>query len=143
MNAENINSIVKVINGGIEFYESAIEKVDSNPVKNVFKSMVLARKNALVKLQPFAQLSEGERETGSALTVKAREVYTDVMGMLASDTEHTYIEQLEEVEDKTLEEIQSALEKNPDARYAATLREVYHEMKLCHDRMLNLQEVTA
>lgn len=143
MNAENINSIIKVLNGGIEFYETAVEKVDNTAIAGVFKAMILARKNAIVKLQPFAKMSEGERETGSALGVKAREIYTNVIGLIADDKDHAYIEQLEEVEDATLAEIKDAMEANPAPLYASTLREVYLEMKQCHDRMLNLQRVTA
>ena len=143
MNAENINNIIKVLNSGKDFYEHAIDKVDNSGLIMVFRSMVDARNNALVKLQPFAQMADGERESGDSWVVKAREVYTDLRAVLSTDTDHTYIEQLEEVEDKTLAELKSALNKTSEPLYAAALQEVHSEIKLCHDRMLNLQKVTA
>ncbi|WP_439134988.1 ferritin-like domain-containing protein [Pseudomaricurvus sp.] len=143
MKADNVNSIIKVLNGGIEFYESAIEKVENPDVIKEFKSMALARKNAVVKLQPFAKLSDGERETGRSASVKVREMYTDILGVVSTDKDFTYIKQLEEVEDKTLDEIRDAMEEIPEPLYASTLGEVYQEMKDCHDHMRHLQKLAA
>lgn len=143
MKADNINSIIKVLNSGIEFYESAIEKVDNPSVVKEFKAMALARKNAVVKLQPFAKMSEGERETGNDMGVKAREIYTEILGAVSTDKSYTYIKQLEEVEDKTLEEIKEAMESVPEPLYASTLGEVFQEMKQCHDNMRHLKKLAA
>lgn len=144
MSIENVNSIIKALNSGIEFYESAIENVDDPTIAGVFKTMIQVRKDALIKLQPFAKISDGEPETGNSWSVKVREAYTKIAATISSDKDHTYIEQLEEVEDKTLEEINSAIEQStPTLPYVSVLGEVHLEMKQCHDRMLSLQKATS
>ncbi|MDN3641044.1 PA2169 family four-helix-bundle protein [Simiduia curdlanivorans] len=122
MNADNVNNIIKVLNSGKDFYQHAIDKVDNSGLVMVFRSMVDARNNALIKLQPFAQMTDGEREAGDSWVVKAREAYADLRAALSKDPDHTYIEQLEEVEDKTLVELKTALNKTSEPLYAAVLK---------------------
>ena len=143
INVHHVSDIIKVLNSGIEFYRDAMEQVDREPIRGVFSDMVQTRINAVERLQPYAILEEGKREDGSSFAVQARKSYTSILGSIKSDTEHTYISQLEEVEDKTLEEIREALGKKQVDGCREALREVHDAMQRCHDRMKSLQEATA
>jgi uncharacterized protein (TIGR02284 family) len=98
--------IIQVLNSGIEFYSDAKEQVRDQRLVQLFDRMLNARRMVKERLQPFAVLEDGKREEGSAFSVEVRKVYTKVIGAISSDTDHAYISQLEEVEDKTLEEVE-------------------------------------
>ncbi len=141
--AHHITDIIKVMNGGIEFYQEAKTKLDNSTYKAFFDRMIGAKAEAVAELQPFAIDQQGEVETDTNNLVKARQTYTKLMSKISSDsTTFTYVYQLEEVEDKVLEELDLALERNQTQDCEVTLRRVKVRMKECHDEMKALQ-VTA
>ncbi|RNF51555.1 PA2169 family four-helix-bundle protein [Marinomonas hwangdonensis] len=141
--AHHITDIVKVMNGGIEFYQEAKTKLDDSTYKAFFDRMIGAKAEAVAELQPFAVAQQGEVETDTSNLVKARQAYTKLMSKITSETTtFTYVDQLEEVEDKVLEELDLALERNQTQDCEVTLRRVKVRMKECHDEMKALQ-VTA
>ncbi|MEH8015720.1 PA2169 family four-helix-bundle protein [Rheinheimera muenzenbergensis] len=139
---KHVSDIIQVLNSGIDFYRDAKDKVDDKQLEQFFDRMLNARRLVKEQLQPFAVQDDGKREEGSALSVEARKVYTKVIGAVSSDKAHTYISQLEEVEDKTLEEIRSALTENQRPQYEAALLQSLATMQECHDEMRALKQST-
>lgn len=139
---KHVTDIVQVLNSGIDFYTDAKEKVDDKRLAQFFDRMINARRMVKERLQPFAVQEEGKREEGSAFTVEARKVYTNVIGAMSSDKEATYIAQLEEVEDKTLEEIRIALKEKQPPQYESALLQSLATMQECHDEMRALKKAT-
>lgn len=138
-----VSDVIKVLNGGIEFYEEAREKVSSVHIKHMFNRMIAAKQSAVSALQPFAVAENGEFEDDTSLAVELRSFYTKVLGGISSDKEHTYVEQLEEVEDKLLDALDDALKCEQPANCAVVLRQVKADMQVCHDEMKALQRTTA
>ena len=139
---KHVSDIIQVLNSGIDFYRDAKDKVDDQQLEQFFDRMLSARRLVKEQLQPFAVQDDGKREEGSALSVEARKVYTKVIGAISSDKAHTYISQLEEVEDKTLEEIRSALTENQRPQYESALLQSLATMQECHDEMRALKQST-
>ena len=139
---KHVTDIVQVLNSGIDFYTDAKEKVDDKRLAQFFDRMINARRMVKERLQPFAVQEEGKREEGSAFTVEARKVYTNVIGAMSSDKEATYIAQLEDVEDKTLEEIRIALKEKQPPQYESALLQSLATMQECHDEMRALKKAT-
>lgn len=142
LNTARVNhasDIIQVLNSGIEFYTDAKEQVRDPRLVQFFERMLNARRMVKERLQPFAVIEDGKREEGSAFSVEVRKVYTKVISAISSDTEHTYISQLEEVEDKTLEELRSALKDNQPPQYEAALLQSMATMQECHDEMRALK----
>ena len=138
--AHHITDIIKVMNGGIEFYQEAKTKLDDSTYKAFFDRMIGAKAEAVAELQPFAVDQQGEVENDTSNLVKARQTYTKLLAKISSDsTTFTYVDQLEEVEDKVLEELDLALERNQTQDCEVTLRRVKVSMKECHDEMKALQ----
>lgn len=137
-----ITNIIQVMHSGVEFYEDAMSSVESSHVKRVFLKMIRTKNAIIESLQPFAVVEQGEREDGNSLAVDARKVYAKVANIFSSNTEHTFVDQLEEVEDKVLEVIDDALSEDQPAHTLAKLREVRMESKRMHDEMKALQEAT-
>lgn len=136
---KHVSDIIQVINSGIDFYRDAKEKVESPQLASFFDRMIRARQAVKQQLQPYAVAQQGEIEQGSAFTVEARKVYTKVIASMSSDKDHTYISQLEEVEDKTLEEIRSALAEEQPAGCEVALRSAMTTMQQCHSEMRALK----
>ncbi|QJR82306.1 PA2169 family four-helix-bundle protein [Alteromonas pelagimontana] len=140
---DKVTDIIKVMNGGIEFYQDGIEKVSQQNLKAMFTRMITEKQEAIAALQPYAVSEQGDAETDSDWTVDVRNMYTNLLGALSSNKDHTYVDQLEEVEDKVLEAIDDALEENQPANCATELRRVRVRMQQCHDEMKSLQDATA
>lgn len=138
----HIDDIVKVLNGGVVFYRDAIKKVRSPHAKAVFTDMIKFRRDALYKLQPLVVEQTGDIESSLSLAVSIRKKYTEIIGKITGD-DHTYIAQLEEVEDKTLDVIREALKENDDPSVKQTLTALLAQAKVVHDQMKTLQDVTA
>ncbi|MBT1064424.1 PA2169 family four-helix-bundle protein [Bowmanella sp. Y26] len=138
-----VSDVIKVLNGGIEFYEEAREKVSSVHIKHMFNRMITAKQNAVSALQPFAVAENGEIEDDTSLAVDLRSFYTKLLGSISTDKEHTYVDQLEEVEDKLLDALDDALKCEQPPQCAIVLRKVKADMQVCHDEMKALQRATA
>ena len=138
----SIKDLVKVLNGGVEFYRTAKEKVDSLKLKQIFEQNIQEKALAISDLQTFILIDEGHVETDSALSVEMREAYTKVIAVLSTDKEHTYISQLEEVEDKVLHKIRDALKENLPPNCRNKLLQIQVRMQNCHDKMKQLELLT-
>lgn len=142
LNTPRVNhasDIIQVLNSGIEFYSDAKEQVSDQRLVQFFDRMLNARLMVKERLQPFAVIEDGKREEGSAFSVEVRKVYTKVISAISSDTDHAYINQLEELEDKTLEEIRMALKDKQPPQYEAALLQSMTTMQECHDEMRALK----
>ena len=145
LNTPRVNhasDIIQVLNSGIEFYTDAKEQVRDQRLVQFFDRMLTARRMVKERLQPFAVQEDGKREEGSAFSVEVRKVYTKVISAISSDTDHAYISQLEELEDKTLEELRMALKDNQPPQYEAALLQSMATMQECHDEMRALKKAT-
>ena len=140
---DKVSDIIKVLNGGIEFYQDAMTKVNSSNVRNMFSRMIMEKKQAVEELQSFAVAETGDKETSTAFSVDARNMYTNILGMFTSDKDHTYIDELEEVEGKVLEVMDEALEEDQPSACAAALRKIRARMQQSHDEMKALQIATS
>ena len=138
----HITDIIKVMNGGIEFYQEAITKLDNTTYQAFFNRMISAKEEAVTELQKFAIEENGQSESNTSNSVKAHQAYTKLLSKISSDSAFTYVDQLEEVEDKVLDEIDTALEKKQAQDCEVTLQRVRVRMKECHDEMKALK-VTA
>jgi|TARA_R110001606_G_scaffold377225_1_gene536184 uncharacterized protein (TIGR02284 family) len=138
----HISDIIKVMNGGIEFYQEAITKLDNTTYQAFFNRMISAKEEAVTELQKFAIEENGQPESDTSNSVKAHQAYTKLLFKISRDSAFTYVDQLEEVEDKVLDEIDTALEKKQAQDCEITLQRVRVRMKECHDEMKALK-VTA
>ncbi|MCE0558014.1 MULTISPECIES: PA2169 family four-helix-bundle protein [unclassified Motilimonas] len=138
-----IKELVKVLNGGIEFYSAAKEKTSNGNLVRVFERNIQEKALAISDLQTFILIDDGQVETDSALSVELREAYTKIIALVSSDSDHTYISQLEEIEDKVLEKVDAALQEMLPADCKSKLLQIQVRMQNCHDEMKQLQLMTA
>jgi uncharacterized protein (TIGR02284 family) len=140
LEVNHITDIIQVMNSGIDFYEKAQEKVKDPAIGALFQRMIDARKISVEHLQPYAINEKGEREDGSSFSIEARRAYTAILTAFSSNNDSTYVKELEEVEDKTLEEIKAAMDKPQPADCEAALAKTLLTMQSCHAEMSRMQK---
>jgi len=138
---EKVTDVIKVLNGGIEFYKDGMKKVTSGNIREMFNRMIDEKQQAVLALETFAE--QGSKDSHSSWSVEVRSMYTKILSILTSDKNHAYVSQLEEIEDKVLEVIDEALDANQPTVCATELRRIRTRMQQCHDEMKSLQAATA
>jgi len=137
---EKVTDVIQVLHAGIGFYEDAMKEVDNMSVKSTFSRMVENKEKTIAQLQPLAIAEQGDVEKGSSWAVEARKMYTKIASSISSNQDFTFVNQLEEVEDKVLEVLDEAMGADQPAAAMATLRAVKAEAQSLHDEMKALQE---
>jgi uncharacterized protein (TIGR02284 family) len=143
LKARKIADAVKVLHGGIDFYQQAIEEIKHEQLRSVFGDMVRNKQKAIDALQPFTKNQQGENEYDSDCIVHIRQLYTKLIGKFSCNKPHTYIKQLEEVEDRVLNTLDDALAERQPPQCAIVLRTVREKAQKMHDEMKEYQEASA
>ncbi len=141
-----LRDLIKVLNDGITFYTDAKHELKGSGYEPALQDMIDVRQGALARLQPFVYSSEGELETGHTFVGNMRKTYTDVLTSIKSSStskSKTYITQLEELEDRTLEFIKKALDEATSVDVTSALNFIYSTLQQCHNRMRNLKRNVA
>ncbi|WP_286271272.1 PA2169 family four-helix-bundle protein [Thalassotalea hakodatensis] len=138
-----VKELIKVLNGGVEFYKEAKEELSDNTLATIFNKMITEKTRAISELQTYVLIDEGEIEDDSDLVVTMREKYTKLLTVVRADKEHTYLDQLEEVEDRVLDKLSDAMEASLPEPCNIALSQIQIRMQACHDEMKALQQASA
>lgn len=141
-----IRDLIKVLNDGVEFYTDAKNELKGSGYESVLQDMIDVRQGALARLQPFVYAREGETETGHTFVGTVRKTYAEVLAAIKSSNtgkSQTYIAQLEELEDRTLEFIKKALDEASSVDATSSLNFIYATLQQCHNRMRTLKRNVA
>jgi len=92
----HITDIIQVMNSGIDFYQTAQDKIQDPAIGALFQRMIDARKICVESLQPYAINQQGEREDGSSFVVEARQAFTALISKFTNDNDQIYVKELEE-----------------------------------------------
>ncbi len=134
-----MRDLVRVLNDGIDFYRDAEAKVQDTNLKRTFERMATTREKLINRLQPYIVMQEGEAEHGHTVSGRMRELYTSMLASMKADSDQTYIDHLESLEDKTLEELRAAISDAENVEVVAALREFHPRLKQCHEEMRALK----
>ncbi|EPT1007141.1 DUF2383 domain-containing protein [Vibrio parahaemolyticus] len=145
MRNENIASIIELIHSGNDIYKKAIDNIDNTSLNHVLQDLVHVREHAALELKPYAIAIANPQtadDTPVSYTIKAREVYSDVMKEVSSDKESMYLEQLEGVESKVLKEIENIITAQPEQADNAVLLKVRSDIKSCKEKLSNISLIS-
>lgn len=138
-----IRDLIKVLNDGVKFYTDAKIELKGSGYDAIFQEMIDVRQNALVRLQPLLYAREGDVEGGQTIEGSLRKAYTDLLAKIKSNKSKTYIVQLEELEDRTLEHVKKAQEEVVSVDFTIALNYILISMQECHNRMRALKRNVA
>lgn len=138
-----IRDLIKVLNDGVKFYTDAKVELNGSGYDAVFQEMIDVRQNALARLQPLLYAREGEVEDDHTIGGSLRQAYTDLLAKIKSNKAKTYIVQLEELEDRTLEYVKKAQAEAVSVDFTIALNYILISMQECHNRMRSLKRNVA
>ncbi|WP_286233669.1 PA2169 family four-helix-bundle protein [Thalassotalea sediminis] len=138
-----VKELIRVLIGGVEFYQEAKEQVKDSSLSLVFNKMITEKEIAIKALQTYVYIDEGKPEHQADTVIKLRESYTRILTLLRIEKSHTYLEQLEEVEDRVLEKVSAAVMHPLPAPCKSELLQIQGRMQSCHDEIKALQHITA
>ncbi len=138
-----IRDLIKVLNDGVNFYTDAKVELKGSGYDAIFQEMIDVRQNALVRLQPLVYAREGEVEDGKTMEGALRKAYTELLAKIKSNKSKTYIDQLEELEDRTLEHVKKAQAEAVSVDFTIALNYILISMQECHNRMCSLKRNVA
>lgn len=138
-----IRDLIKVLNDGVNFYTDAKVELKGSGYDAIFQEMIDVRQNALVRLQPLVYAREGEVEDGKTMEGALRKAYTELLAKIKSNKSKIYIDQLEELEDRTLEHVKKAQAEAVSVDFTIALNYILISMQECHNRMRSLKRNVA
>lgn len=138
-----VRDLIKVLNDGVKFYTDAKVELKGSGYETIFQEMIDVRQNALVRLQPLLYAREGEVEDDQTVGGSLRQAYTDMLAKLKSNKAKTYIVQLEELEDRTLEYVKKAQAEAVSVDFTIALNYILISLQECHNRMRTLKRNVA
>lgn len=133
-----LTRLIRLLNSGTEFYRLAEDAICDDYLATFFDSMAFAREASLAELQPFVTRATGHIEAGHANDIELRKKFANLIADLTHEPENVYIEELEEIEDRTLEAIDSACQEAVNPDLTVTLTEVRQRMTVCREKMHQL-----
>ncbi|MDB6142974.1 MAG: hypothetical protein JWP80_2018 [Pseudomonas sp.] len=136
-----LNELIEITRDGQRFYQHAAEEVKDPRFIALFLDMADA-KNEVIRALSIEVATDHEKPAdGGTFMGKIRQMYADSKATLSSDENVTYVEQLEEAEDRILHAFEDALQ-SADPRVQALAAEKLPQVRAAHDRMRNLKRDT-
>jgi len=131
---EELNDVIAVLKGGAIFYRDAAKQVTDPVLVELFRTNADKRDQAVADLSAHVR-SHGETPSEGSWAEAAYSWYTSALGTFG-DKEATLVAQLEEHEDRTLEELHDAIEDIPAGTPAHTsIMAHLKTFKDTHDQM--------
>lgn len=139
-----VAEIVKVLNGGITFYQDSKRKVCSEHLQAMFNRMIEEKELAVIALRKYMTATQqADTVQYTDWTIGIRKLYTELMESVNSANDCMYVKQLEQVENKVLDVIDTALDDSQPQAFACELRRIRTRMQQCHDEIRSLHQVSA
>lgn len=139
----HLKEIVEIARDGEKFYQDAETTVSDLSLRPIFARMASAKRELVGALsQKIAAGGETAPQSGT-LVGAARQAYTDIAAKLSSKDAQIYVAQLEETEDRLLEQVEKAAAKTQDSAIRLTLQAYLPKVRACHDEMRNLKRKLA
>ena len=138
-----LKDIVEIARDGANFYDSAQDKTKNVRLKAVFARMAAAKRELVTGLSDHLAATGEQPPDGGTLFGSLRRLYADVVATVAADDDHVYVNQLEEAEDRLLEQIEKAIELAQTSDVRVQLQAYLPKVRECHDEMRDLKEHLA
>ncbi len=140
---QSIRELIQVLNSSIDFYRDARAKIKDEKLLITINNVLAEKEIARDRLQNLFVYENLEREEKSDFLVDVRKHYASILSKLTSNSDHILIDQLEEVEDKILKKLCTAIAENQKLDLVRELEKIYLRMQAVHNKMLSLQHATA
>src|SRR5690606_30883915 len=138
---QQLNELIEITRDGQRFYQHAIDEVKDAELQHLFRDMAQAKTQIIQALTVKVAANHEQPAQGGTLAGRIRELYADTKARLGNASS-TYVEQLEQAEERILRAFEDALQDaQPDIR--ALLAVELPKLRACHTRMRQLKQSLA
>ncbi|WP_218352836.1 DUF2383 domain-containing protein [Alteromonas lipotrueiana] len=135
-NIDLLNDIIKVLNGGIKFYNDGLNKIADHNAQAMFNRMLLEKKQAVRILSSYLPSQSPESEKCPATRSKGiKTMYKKLLNTVNPTNAYNYVTQLKAIEDKVLAKIDNALKEHPPQKLACDLRRIRCRLQQCREEI--------
>lgn len=135
-----LNELIEISRDGRKFYLDAAAKVEDPEVHRVFTTQASVREQLINDLSRHVIVRGEIASLDETLVGKTRKLYAEILATLSNDRDRVYIAQLEEVEDRLLEQFHHALEQAESEDVRRVLVGHIPMVQAAHDRMRALKK---
>ena len=138
--ASNASKIVKVLGGGVDFYQHGIQNVVKANVRAMFQRMVEEKQKAISMMRPFIVKDSGDSHSNMDWYQEFEKRYAPLRESTDETADIEYISHLESVEEKVMDVVETTLNSVEHSQFATELRCIRTRMQQCCDEMHSLKE---
>lgn len=138
--ANDASKIVKVLDGGVDFYQHGIEHVAKANVRAMFQRMVEEKQKAIAMMRPFIVQDTGNSHSNMDWYQEFTKCYAPLLDAAGDTSDVEYISHLEAVEEKVMDIVETTLNGVAHSEFATELRCIRTRMQQCRDEMQSLKE---
>lgn len=137
--AHQLQSLVRVANDAAEFYADACEQVDEAPLRDLFGRMAAARRRLADTLGERLSLAGEPSPDGGSIAGRLQRGWAELRTGLGEDRSVEWIAQLEQAEDRLLEQVRDTLRAVDDPRLRESVAAELPKVRAGHDEMRALK----
>ena len=134
-----LDEMIRMLNDGRSFYEEAAGKVAREDLKRLFERIARTKTAIVNDMKNKVILAGAEPHDEGTATGGLRRAYAELRAKLASDREASYVDQLEEFEDRILASFREAIEGSRDPEIRSIAQKYLPEVARDHDEMRALK----
>lgn len=134
-----LNHLVDVCEDARDFYSDAAEQAENPQIQNTFRKIAAIRENIISDLKSYIVANGGSPEQDGTMGGKASKMFSQLKASVAN-TDETLVKDLEEAEDKSLEEFHEAIAKNLPENTREFLTEQTKRLRDTHDHMKHIKD---
>lgn len=134
-----VKELIQIATDSATFYSRALEKVQDPDVRRILTDMGQHKRDVAVSLRQAMQMDDATVDPNGTLSGAMRRAYADLLAMMSPDDDKVYVGQLEEMEDKLLENLKEAIDEIEDPRIVAILQSHLPRITACHSEMSALK----
>ncbi|HYG08199.1 MAG TPA: PA2169 family four-helix-bundle protein [Stenotrophomonas sp.] len=132
-----LNDLIEIARDGQEFYAEAASKVNIPELTALFTRIATVKSDIVTRLSAVVAASGGTPAEHGTMVGTMQQFYAKVRAML-SDTDYSYVAELEESEDRLLHAFQDTLtDTDTPAAARAEVEALLPRVRECHDVMRN------
>lgn len=137
---DRLQHLADVLSTGNEFYEHAKDDIDDAELAALCESNLADRRGALEKLQAMAG---GALQEGSDLETRLEQERADLQSAVKPNYPNIYMDHLDDLEDKTQQELGEAIASAESSDVQAQLKEMEAQWQRILDRVRAAREKSA
>ncbi len=138
-----VKELIQIATDSATFYSRALEKVEDPNVRRILTDMGQHKRDVAVSLRQALQIDDATADPNGTLSGAMRRAYADLLALVSPDDDKVYVGQLEEMEDKLLENLEDAIEEIEDPRILAILQSHLPRIAACHNEMSALKSTLS